>query len=354
MTEFLTTEQVILSGSSIIRIFSLAALSFVIAMLWTPLLTDLLYKYKLGKRIRQTAITGDRASYFWKFHKNKANTPTMGGLLVWVTTAVLTLIFNLSREGTWLPVFALVATGVVGAIDDLFNVFGIGPHSGGLRFRDKLVIYFAIAVVGAWWFAVKLDWINRGIHLPGVGDFILGWWYVALFTVVVVAVAFAVDVTDGLDGLAAGLLAIAFAAYALIALLQNQTAIAAFCATIVGALLAFLWFNIYPARFFMGDTGAIALGTTLAVVAFLTNQIAVLPIVGFLFFLEAASSIVQILAKRFLQRKILLSAPLHHHFQAKGWPEPKVVMRFWVVGAVLAVVGVVVALFSRTNLSIPL
>ena len=353
MAELLMTEQVTIAASALIRVFGMATLSFVIAMLWTPILTDLLYKYRLGKRIRETSITGERAKYFWKFHKEKANTPTMGGLLVWITTAVLTLLFNLSREGTWLPVFALVATGVVGAVDDLLNVYGVGPHSGGFRFRDKLVIYLLIALAGAWWFALKLDWIHRGIHLPGVGDFTLGWWYAALFTLVVVATAFAVDVTDGLDGLSGGLLAIAFGAYALIALLQGQLAIAVFCGTIVGALLAFLWFNIYPARFFMGDTGVIALGSTLAVIAFLTNQVAALPIIGSVFFIEAASSVGQIISKRILQRKILLSAPLHHHFQAKGWPEPKIVMRFWVIGAVMAVMGVVVALFGRSGSSMP-
>jgi phospho-N-acetylmuramoyl-pentapeptide-transferase len=352
MTEF-GTEQVTIAASSLIRVFGLAALSFVLAMLWTPFLADLLYRFKIGKRIRQTAITGDKAPYFWKFHKEKANTPTMGGALVWVTTAVLTVLFNLSREGTWLPVFALVATGVVGAVDDLMNVYGIGPHSGGFRFRDKLVIYLLIAVVGAWWFAVKLDWINRALHIPGFGDFTLGWWYAALFALVVVGTAFAVDETDGLDGLSGGLLAIAFSAYAVIALIQNQLAIAAFCGTIVGALLAFLWFNIYPARFFMGDTGVIALGSTLAVIAFLTNQVAVLPIIGFVFVVEAGSAIVQIFSKRFLGRKVFLSAPIHHHFQAKGWPEPKIVMRFWVIGAVMSVVGIVVALFGRSNLPGP-
>jgi len=353
MAELLMTEQVTIAADSLIRVFSLATLSFVIAILWTPILTDLLYKYRLGKRIRQTAITGDKASYFWKFHKGKSGTPTMGGILVWVTTAVLTLLFNFSREGTWLPVFALVATGVVGAVDDLLNIYGIGPHSGGFRFRDKLLIYLLIALAGAWWFAVKLDWINRGIHLPGIGDYTIGWWYAALFTLVVVATAFAVDVTDGLDGLSGGLLAIAFSAYALIALLQGQVAIAAFAGTIVGALLAFLWFNIYPARFFMGDTGVIALGSSLAVIAFLTNQVAVLPVVGFVFFVEAVSSVSQILSKRLFGKKIFLSAPLHHHFQAKGWPEPKIVMRFWVIGSVMAVFGVVVALFGRSGSSAP-
>lgn len=354
MIELAISEQLTISASALMRVFGLATLSFAIAMLWTPILTDLLYKYKLGKRIRETAITGDKAKYFWKYHQGKANTPTMGGLLVWVTTAVLTLLFNFSREGTWLPVFALVATGVVGAIDDLLNIYGIGPHSGGFRFRDKLVIYLVIAIAGAWWFAMKLDWINRGIHIPGVGDFTLGWWYAVLFALVVVGTAFSVDETDGLDGLAGGLLAIAFAAFGFIAVIQNQVAIAAFCGTIVGALLAFLWFNIYPARFFMGDTGVIALGSTLAIIAFLTNQVAVLPIIGFIFVIEAASALMQIFSKRVFGRKIFLSAPIHHHFQAKGWPEPKIVMRFWVIGAVFAVIGVVIALFGQSSVPGPL
>ncbi len=145
------------------------------------------------------------------------------------------------------------------------------------------------------------------------------------------------------------MLAIAFTAFGLIAIIQNQVAIAAFCGTIVGALLAFLWFNIYPARFFMGDTGVIALGSSLAVIAFLTNQMAVLPIIGFMFVIEAASAILQIFSKKVFKKKIFLSAPLHHHFQAKGWPEPKIVMRFWVIGAVFAVIGVVVALLGQSS-----
>lgn len=346
-------ESITLEASQIIRVFGLSALSFVVAMLWTPILTNLLYRYRLGKRIRKTSATGEKAAYFYKHHQEKAGTPTMGGVLIWIVTAVVTLLFNLTRQGTWLPLAVLVSTGMVGAIDDLLNVYGIGPSEGGFRFRDKFVIYTIIAGVGSWWFADKLGWLERGIHLPALGDLVIGYWYIPLFILVLVGTAFAVNVTDGLDGLAGGLLAAAFGAYSIIALVQNQISLSIFCGTIVGAILAFLWFNIYPARFFMGDTGSMALGTTLAVVAFLTNQVAVLPIIGGMFVIDGGSSVVQILSKKIFKRKIFLSAPIHHHFQAKGWPETKVTMRFWVVGAVFAAVGVVLALFGRGSLPLP-
>lgn len=336
-----------LTATFLLRIFGLTSLSFLLALFWTPILTHFLYKNKIGKQIRKTDYAGKSAPIFSKLHKSKEGTPTMGGLLVWVTTAIITLIFNLSRTGTWLPLFALVSTGVVGAVDDLLGVFGIGPNRGGLRFRHKLIIYTAIAALGAWWFASKLDWLHRGFHIPFLPDFSGGLWYVPIFIIVLVGTAFAVNETDGLDGLAGGVLATSFAAYTIIALVQNQVAIAAFSATIIGALLAFLWFNIFPARFFMGDTGSMALGMTLAVIAFLTNQVIVLPIIGFIFVLEAASVLLQIISKKFFGKKIFLSSPLHHHLEALGWPETKVTMRFWVISAVLAVVGVFIALLGR-------
>ncbi|MBM2821107.1 MAG: mraY [Candidatus Berkelbacteria bacterium] len=327
------------------KIFWLTALSFIIAVIWTPLFTDFLYRNRLGKRIRKTGFDESKAPIFYKLHKEKANTPTMGGLLIWVTVAVITLLFNLSRAGTWLPLFALVATGVIGAFDDLANIRGSGPQGIGLRFRFKFLIYLAIAAVGAWWFFFKLGW--DVFHVPGVGDFFIGWWYIPLFILAIVFFAFAVNETDGLDGLAGGTLAISFASYAMIALVQGKIALAAFCGTIVGALLAFLWFNIYPARFFMGDTGSMALGMTLAVIAFLTNSVAVLPIIGFIFVLEAFSVIIQIISKKFFKKKIFLSAPIHHHFEALGWPEAKVTMRFWVIAAVTASIGLMIALIGR-------
>lgn len=338
-------EQIQIFIPNLAKIFWLTALSFVIALIWTPIFTDFLYRNKLGKRIRTTGIDEKKAPIFYALHKGKENTPTMGGILVWVTAAVITLLFNFSRSGTWLPVFALVASGIIGAIDDILNIRGVGPHNGGLAFRLKFFLYLAIASLGAWWFYFKLGWDI--FHMPGVGDFFLGWWYIPLFIATIVFISFAVNQTDGLDGLAGGTLAISFASYGTIALVEGKLPLAAFCGTVAGALLAFLWFNIYPARFFMGDTGSMALGTTLGVVAFLTNSVAVLPIIGFVFFLEAASTIVQITSKKFFHRKVFLSAPIHHHFEALGWPESKVTMRFWVIAAVTGIVGVMIALIGR-------
>lgn len=327
------------------KIFWLTALAFVIALIWTPLFTDFLYHNRLGKKIRDTGLDAKKAPVFYALHKNKENTPTMGGLLIWVTTAVITVLFNFTRSGTWLPLFSLVAAGVIGALDDLANIKGIGPNRGGIAFRVKFFLYLAIALVGAWWFYFKLGW--DVFHLPGVGDFYLGWLYIPFFVFVFVGLAFSVNETDGLDGLAGGVLAIAFAAYGVIALAEGKIALSAFCGTLTGALLAFLWFNIYPARFFMGDTGSMALGTALAVVAFLTNAVAVLPIIGFVFVIEAASVVIQIFSKKVFKKKVFLSAPIHHHFEALGWPETKVTMRFWIISAVMGVIGVMIALIGR-------
>jgi len=338
-------EQIQLYIPDMAKIFWLTSLSFVIALIWTPLFTEFLYKNKLGKRIRDTGLDEQKAPIFYALHKQKENTPTMGGLLIWVTTAVLTLLFNFTRSGTLLPLFALVATGILGAVDDIFNIKGIGPNRGGLAFKIKFIFYLLIAAAGAWWFYFKLGWDI--FHLPGIGDVYLGWWYIPFFIIVIVFIAFSVNQTDGLDGLAGGVLAINFAAYAIIALVEGKIALATFCGTITGALLAFLWFNIHPARFFMGDTGSMALGTTLAVVAFLTNSVAVLPIIGFVFMLEAASTIIQIISKKVFKKKVFLSAPIHHHFEALGWPETKVTMRFWIISAVMASIGLMIALIGR-------
>lgn len=329
----------------IAKIFWLTAISFVIALIWTPIFTDFLYKNKLGKKIRNSGLDAQKAPIYYQLHKGKENTPTMGGLLIWVTTAVITVLFNLSRAGTWLPLFALVGTGIIGAIDDLLNIRGIGPNRGGLAFRYKFFLYLAIAAVGAWWFYFKLGWDI--FHVPGLGNIFLGWWYIPLFIAVIIFMAFSVNQTDGLDGLAGGTLAVAYGAYGFIALADGKVALAAFCGTVVGALLAFLWFNVFPARFFMGDTGSMALGATLGIIAFLTNQVAVLPIIGFVFFLEALSTIIQMISKRIFHKKVFLSAPIHHHLEALGWPESKVTMRFWIISAAMAVIGLMIALIGR-------
>jgi len=325
----------------VIKIFTLGAVSFIVAFLLTPLLTRFLYKYKLGKRIREDKNT----PIFSKMHAHKSGTPTMGGILVWVTTAVLTIIFNLERRATWLPLFSLVSAGIIGGIDDLLNIYGIGARGGGMRFREKFLLYAAIAGVGAWWFYEKLGW--NSIHIPGFGDYIIGGWYIPVFIIALIWAAFASNEADGLDGLAGGIFAISYSAYAIICLAQGKIELALFCGTITGALLAFLWFNINPARFFMGDTGSMALGITLGVIAFLTNSIVVFPIITLIFTIEGLSFLIQRFWKVVFKKKLFLSSPIHHHFEAIGWPEQKIVMRFWVIGAASAVIGLAIALFGR-------
>lgn len=345
-------EQFSLSFILLDKIFWLTVLSFVVAILLTPFWTNFLFRNKLGKKIRQTGFDQTKAPIYYSLHKNKENVPTMGGVLIWVTVAVITLIFNFNRAGTWLPLFTIVAAGLIGAFDDILNIKGIGPNRGGLRFRWKLLLYTLVAIVGAWWFYTKLDWTI--IHVPG-GNYFglpynidLGVWFIIFFIIVFVGTAFAANETDGLDGLLGGVMMIAFGAYTIIALVQGKAELAIFCGTIMGALLAFLWFNIYPARFIMGDTGAFALGTTLAVVAFLTNSVVVLPIIASVLVIESLSVIIQIISKKFRHgKKVFLSAPIHHHFEALGWPETKVTMRFWVISAVTAVIGVVIALIGK-------
>ena len=333
-----------IAGGNLIKVFSLTAISFVIAVLWTPALTHFLYKYKLVKQLRDRTWDGRPAKLFRKLHKLKSGTPTMGGLLIWLTVAIVTVLFNLSRSQTWLPVFVLVASGTLGFIDDFLNVKGVVT---GLSAKLKFLFQFLIAGLGAWWFYYKLDFSQISIPAAGIlglpATVDIGFWYVPLFVLAVVFLTNAVNITDGLDGLAGGTLAASFAAIMGIALVHGQVGIAAFAGTIIGALLAFLWFNIFPARFFMGDTGAFALGATLAVLAFLTNTVILLPIIAFVFFVEALSSLLQWFSRIFFQRKIFLIAPLHHHFEATGWPETKVTMRFWVVAAVMATIGMVVA-----------
>lgn len=336
-----------LATINLIKVFSLTFIAFLTAVIWTPLWAKLLYKFNLVKQLREKTWDGRPAKLFRKMHEAKSGTPTMGGVLIWITAAIITLLLNFSRSQTWLPVFVLVAAGILGFIDDYLNVRGVN-FVRGLSTKIKFFFQFLIAGLGAWWFYYKLDFSEIRIPaaaLLGLPESLdIGILYIPLFILTVVFLTNAVNITDGLDGLAGGTLSSSFGAILGIALVQNQVGIAAFAGTIIGALLAFLWFNIYPARFFMGDTGAFALGATLAVLAFLTNTVLLLPIIGLIFFVEALSSLLQWVSKRFWKRKIFLIAPLHHHFEALGWPEAKVTMRFWVIAAVAATIGMAIGL----------
>jgi phospho-N-acetylmuramoyl-pentapeptide-transferase len=240
--------------------------------------------------------------------------------------------------------FALVAASLVGLVDDFLQIFRKGKYiGGGLALRYRLILVALIGLVGGWWFYYKLGF--QTIHIPGNGDFFFGLWYIPLFVLVMLA-TYSGGVIDGLDGLAGGAFGIMFAAFGGIALFQNQIDLAAFSIAITGAILAFLWFNIPPARLYMGETGVLGLCCALTVVAFLTDSVLVLPIIGFLLVIEAGSVIIQLLSKKFRKKKFLLAAPIHHHFEAKGWPHYKITMRFWVIGIVMAIIGVAIRLLG--------
>ena len=347
---------------NVIKIFTLGTLAFLVAFFLTPILTHFLYKYKLWrKEVRTKAIDGGALPIFQKFHtKGEIHTPRFGGLLIWVTTLILIFLFFviskitniwwldklnfLSRSQTWLPLFTLATASLIGFADDILQVFGKGKYiGGGLSLKKRLILVAIIGLIGALWFYFKLDW--RTIHVPGVGDFGLDGLYIPLFVITMMAV-YSGGVIDGLDGLAGGAFAAMFSAFAVIALFNGQIDIAAFSAVIVGAILAFLWFNIPPARFYMGETGILGLCATLTVVAFLTDSVLVLPIIGFLLVIESGSVIIQLLSKKFRHKKLFLAAPIHLHFEAKGWPHYKVTMRFWVIGVVMAIIGVAIRLLG--------
>lgn len=342
---------------NVIKILFLSAAAFVFTIAWTPALTHFLFKYKIGKQIRNNGLT----PVFSKLHQHKSGTPTMGGVLIWMTTLIFILFFYyaakllpdlgnfnfLSRGETLLPLGVLVATALVGLFDDWLDARGKGAFAGGgLGVKYRLAIYTLIALVGAWWFYFKLDWDI--FHIPFVGDIQIGWPYILIFVFVIVATAFSVNETDGLDGLAGGALLTSFAAYGVIAFAEQKYDLAVFCGVIAGALLAFLWFNINPARFYMGDTGAMSMGITLGVIALLTDSVLILPIIGFVFVIESVSVIIQTISKKLRGgKKVFISTPIHHHFEAKGWTEPKIVMRFWIIAGVSAVIGLVVFLLDK-------
>ena len=328
------------------HIMLLAVGGFLLATLLTPIYTFFAYRYKFWKKQRTNSTTGEELTVFNKLHANKfkRNIPTMAGMVFILSIVIITLILNLDRGQTYLPLAALVGGAIVGLLDDIINLRSNGKGTAGLRSSIKFAMIAFLGLFLGWFFYYKLG-VNS-IYVPFVGDWTLGWWIVPIFAFAVVATGNAVNISDGLDGLAGGLLAISYMAFGVIALVQGQYILAGFTFTVVGALLSYLWFNIYPARFFMGDVGSFSLGASLGVIAMLTDSLFLLPIIGVLFVVEAGSSAIQIFSKKVFGRKIFLSAPIHHHLEASGWPETKVTMRFWVIGSVAAFVGVLIALLG--------
>ena len=322
----------------------LALGAFLLSMFITPIYTNFAYNHKLWKKQKSVAITGEKLQYMNKAHaeKIKRHFPTMAGVIILVAVIVVTTICCLNRGQTWLPLAAFVGGGMIGLIDDVLNLYGKNAVAG-MRAPVKFAMISALGVLLGWFFACKLGW--TAINVPYVGLVEVGViGTILLFAFAVVATGNAVNITDGMDGLAGGLAMLAYGSYGVIALLQEQWYLAGFCFIVIGALLSYIWFNVYPARFMMGDTGSFALGAGLGVVAMMTNSFLLLPVIGGLFVVEAGSSLLQIGAKKFFHRKIFLSAPIHHHLQAKGWEESKIVMRFWIIGGVLAMLGVFLAM----------
>jgi phospho-N-acetylmuramoyl-pentapeptide-transferase len=322
------------------------AVAFLITVLWGGWLVRFLRRRGVGKKIREEGP---------ERHRQKAGTPTMGGIMIVVTVTVVTLLLNLrGHYSMLLPVGVMVGCALLGAVDDLVNL--ASKRGEGLGPRVKFAWLFAIALAAAYmlWSPHYLG--PSHTYFPFMGAFDLQPWigrpyiYIPLATLVILGTANTVNLADGLDGLAGSTAGLAFAAYGLIAYLQRQDYLFPFCFTIVGSLLAFLWYNAYPAQVFMGDTGSLALGAALAVVALMTWQWIILPVIGVVFVAEGVSDILQVgyfkwTKRRYGQgRRIFKMSPLHHHFELIGWSETQIVARFAIVGVAAAMVGVALAL----------
>ncbi|MDE1919477.1 MAG: hypothetical protein KGH56_02135 [Patescibacteria group bacterium] len=351
--------------SNLIKVFVPATAAFLIGILFAPVLTHYLYKHRVWKKVRgKTALDGSTAVEFEKLRTDaETSTPRMGGILIWGSVLIVTVgtwllarltsapllekLDFLSRSQTWIPLFTLLAGALMGFINDVLDIQPSGER--GVRLRTRLLFVMLISLFIGWWFYAKLG--ITAIGIPADGTLALGPLIIPFFTLVTLGL-YAGGVIDGIDGLAGGVLSSAFMAYAGIAYLQNQFNLAAFAATTTGALLAFLWFNIPPARFWMTETGTMGLTMALAAVAFMTDTlgggygVAALPIIALPLVVTVLSNVIQIASKRFRGKKVFRIAPLHHHLEAIGWPSYKITMRYWVISIVCAVVGMTVALLK--------
>jgi phospho-N-acetylmuramoyl-pentapeptide-transferase len=348
----------ILDSYHIARLVSIFATAFALAFILMPIWIACLKKWNLGKTIRDSI----GAPIFAKMHAAKAGTPTMGGLVIWGTVLILILTYRaacavnidsvctlsfLSRAQTRLPLGILMAAGLIGLLDDYLNIRKIGPKGGGLRMRSRLISYAAIGAIAAYWFYSRLGW--DFVHVPFAGTFNFGWWYIPFFVVVFVATSFSANEMDGLDGLVGGTFMTSFGVMSIISFAQGRLDLAALCLAILGALIAFLWFNVPKASIFMGDTGSMALGSVLATVAMITNTALLLPIIAFPFVIESLSVLIQISSKKLFKRKVFLSAPFHHHLEAIGWLEPQIVMRSWIISIMCSAIGLILALADTSR-----
>ena len=349
---------------NVLKVVVPSVLTFFLGVLITPFFTNFFYKYKMWKKSPRTEAGDITNAHFAEVHNTSAeiSTPRIGGMIIWVSVLLtvfviyfLSVIFPtdlmhklnfFSRGQTLIPLATLILASLIGLGDDLLQIFGRGKYAKDpLIYRKiKIVCISIIGLLISLWFYFKLE--STSIHIPFGGDVILGLWFIPVFIIVMLAV-FSSSVIDGMDGLSGGVLASIFTAYSVIAFVHNQIDISALCAVLAGGILAFLWFNIPPARFYMGETGMVGLTVTLSVIAFMTNSVLILPIIALPLVATSLSVILQINAyKYFNKKRIFRVAPLHHHFEALGWSREKVVMRYWIISLVFAVFGVIISLVS--------
>ncbi len=356
-------------------------LSSFIAFLWAPLLISFLYKYKIVRNPEYDATLAMGA------RRSKAGVPVMGGILVIVTVAVITILFNWNRQYTWVPIGVMLLSALLGGIDDILNIMGherrtkkikhiltlirvhkdwkqrlwlaitfpwsafkrigmwLGSHPGkGLHVHERMLFQLAAGAITAWWIYNKLGEQWRDVYIPFHGFISIGWLIIPLIIILVFLTSNAVNITDGMDGLAGGALIITFSTLTVLSWIEGYSSIAIVNATTVGALITYTYFNIKPARFQMGDVGSLGLGALLAINCIVINRLILIPLLGFIFYAELASVIIQILGRHLLGRRIFKMAPIHHHFEIRGWSEEKTVMRFWIIHAGFVLLGLWISL----------
>ena len=347
---------------NLVKIFAPTAVAFFLGMVITPIATHFFFKYKMWKKYSRN---GEISSPdFHKIHneQEELNTPRVGGIIIWFSALMSTLLFYLaavifpgvvtekmnflSRNQTLIPFFTLLFGSLLGLSDDLIQIYGNGKFArDDTSWRNwKAFLVASLSLLIGFWFFYKLG--MSAINIPFDGEFYLGILIIPFFIIVALA-TFSGGVIDGIDGLSGGVFASIFSAYSAIAFANNQIDLAAFSGAVAGAIFAFLWFNIPPARFYMGETGIMGLTITLATLAFLTDSVLILPVVALPLVLTSGSVILQIFSKKFFGKKLFRLAPIHHHFESLGWPSYKVTMRFWVLSVVFAIIGIILAIISR-------
>ncbi len=347
---------------NLVKIFVPTTLAFFLGFLLTPIATHFFYKYKMWKKFSRNGQVS--ATDFQKIHNenDELKTPRVGGVIIWVAVLLTTYLFYLafiffpsdtsekmnflSRNQTLIPFFTLLIGSLLGLWEDLIQIYGTGKlardDKSWRKWKIFLIAFFS-TLIGVWFF-YKLGLTS--IHIPFNGDINIGIWIIPFFVLVSIS-TFSGGVIDGIDGLSGGVLASIFGAFSVIAYTHNQVDIATFCGVITGAILAFLWYNIPPARFYMGETGMMGLTITLATIAFLTNSVLILPIVAMPLVVTSLSDIIQFTSKRFRNgKRVFRLAPIHHHFEALGWPSYRVTMRYWVFSVIFAIIGIILAVVS--------